>query len=78
MMTTDLMNGGVKVAKMAGSVLISAAIVEVGYLGGKMFGNDAKFIANEIDKKVNPIEYRKEHWYSKKKPYNTRTGKYVK
>ena len=66
-MMTNLTNTGLKVAKMAGSVIVSAAIVETGYLGGKLLGNDVKFIANEIDKQVNPIEYRKEHWYSKKK-----------
>ena len=77
-MMTNLTSTGIKVAKMAGSILVSAAIVETGYLGGKLLGNDAKFIIKEIDKQVNPIEYRKKHWYGKKKPYNTRTGKFVK
>lgn len=67
----------VKVLKVIGSCVATAAIVEVGYLGGKMLESDVEYTAKAIDKKVNPTVMKKRHWYSKPEKYNLRTRKFV-
>lgn len=67
----------IKGLKIVASIAVSAAIGEVGYLGGRMLCNDVHYTVKEIDKKINPIEMRKKAWYKKAEPYNARTKTFL-
>ena len=67
----------VKALKVIGSCIITAAITEVGFLGGKMLAGDIECTAKAVDAKVNPVVMKKRHWYSKPEKYNLRKKKFV-
>ena len=66
-----------KVLNVIGSVVATAAIVEVGYLGGKMLESDIEYTAKTINNKVNPTVMKKRHFWSKPEKFNLRTKKFV-
>ena len=76
-MEKNIINTGIKALKIVGSIIISAAIVEAGYMGGKMLGDDVECTVEAIDAKINPTIMKKRHWYSKPEKFNTRTKKFV-
>ena len=73
----NVANSGVKVLKVIGSCIVTAAIAEIGYLGGKMLESDVECTVKAVDSKVNPKVMKKRHWYSKPELYNARTKKFV-
>lgn len=77
MTTKNVADTAIKVAKVIGSCIATAAIVEVGYLGGKMLENDVEYTAKTINNKINPTIMRKKHWFSKPQPYNPRKKQFV-
>ena len=72
-----ILDGVTTVVTVVLTVVTVAAIGEVGYLGGAMLTNDVECTVKEVKSKINPIEMRRPHWYSKKQPFNTRTNKFV-
>lgn len=76
-MTTKITNTTAKVLKVVGSCIVTAALVEVGYHGGQMLGNDIECAVNTVDSKINPIVMKKPGLFRKARPYNTRTKKFV-
>ena len=76
-MTNKFINGVVKTVKIAGVIVISAAIAEESYHGARMLCEDVEYTAKKIDSKINPIVMVKPAWYKKPQPFNTRTQKFV-
>lgn len=76
-MTNKFMEAASKVLKVVGACIVTAAVTEVGYLGGRMLGNDIEYTADAINDKINPIEMRKPHWWSKPQPFNVRKNQFV-
>ena len=76
-MANKVVGTGVKVLKIVGSCIVTAAIAEIGFLGGKMLESDVETTVKVVDSKVNPIVMKKPKWYKKPQPYNNRTKKFV-
>ena len=76
-MTKNIINKAIKVLKIVGAGVVSASICELGYLGGRMLGNDIEYTAKTVNSKFNPTVMKKRHWYSKPEKFNTRTNKFV-
>lgn len=76
-MTNKFVKTAGKVAVYTFSVFTTAALVEMGYHGGRMLINDVDYTVKAVDSKVNPKIMKKRHWYSKPELYNTRTKKFV-
>ena len=64
-----------KVLKIAGSIIITAALVESGFQGGKALGDDIECTVDLIDSKINPTATIKGGLFGKDKTVNLRTGK---
>lgn len=76
-MSNKILETTATVGKVIGSLIVSAAIVEMGYHGGRMLQSDVEVTADVINSKINPTIMKKRHWYSKPEKYNTRTKKFV-
>ena len=64
-------------AKYALSLVTTASLIEVGYLGASMFANDIEATVKLVDQKINPIEYRRRHWWNKPEAFNVRKNQFV-
>ena len=64
-------------AKYALSLVTTASLVEVGYLGATLFANDIETTVKVVNQKLNPIEYRRRHWWNKPEAFNVRKNQFV-
>ena len=76
-MTKNIPGTAIKVAKIVGSCIVTAAIAEVGFLGGRMLQDDIETTVKVVDSKVNPTVMKRRKWYKKPEKFNTRTQKFV-
>ena len=77
MTVKNLKDVSIKAVKILASGMATASLIEMGYHGGRMLGNDIECVVKVVDNKINPKVMKKPHWYSKPKLYNTRTKKFV-
>lgn len=65
--------------KMTGVMIATTVAGELIAIGSERVVDKAIETITSINDYINPIEYRKEKWYSlKKSAYNVRTGKKIK
>lgn len=69
----------IKFLKVAGTVVVTAAVVEGGFVAGNILCDDTELTAKSVKQliKPDPIVVKK-HFWSKKKLVNPKTGKEVK
>lgn len=66
-----------KGAQIVGAGAAGLIVGELGSLGGRMMISDFEYAVDAVNSKINPIEDRKRHWWSKPEPYNVRKQMFV-
>ena len=73
--TKKIVKGAVKGLKIAAAAIVTGALVESGYQGGKMLCDDIELTVRAINDKINPTVTYKQGLFGKPKTVNLRTGK---
>lgn len=77
--TNDVKNVIIDGVKITGIMIASSVMGQIIYTGSEKFVDKTIESIISINNYINPVEYRKEKWYSiKKTAYNARTGKKIK
>lgn len=76
---SNKINSIIKLGKVIGTIVVTAAVVEGGFVAGNVLSDDVEVTAKGIKQliKPDPVVVKK-HFWSKKKLVNPRTGKEVK